>query len=198
MVNGISGNDSAVEVFRAGRSNKRSSLFSVDMRMPSAQQGGSGAPGASTNGSVPAAAASQTDAAFTVPRQNSVASPVSAAPLYAWREDVTAVTTMDDGSTRVDPVNPRQFATAETAQALANQLGLKSYGLNLAGFSSYTADVQMLNPSGNPQEAGLNAGLVADTFARYGSGAGTLGQYMIDRDLAMLRGETIPDPYANR
>jgi hypothetical protein len=194
MVNGIGGFEGSMEAYRTSRLAKRSSLFSIDMRTMAGSAEGS-AQGAQTP--VPAAAVSRILAAPAAVRQDSAAG-LAALPVYAWREDVTALTDMDDGSIRTDAVNPKQFATDETAQALANQLGLKNFGLNLAGFTRYTADVQMLNTSGSALDPALNAGLVADTFARYGSGPGTYGQYLIDRDLAMLRGETIPDPYASR
>jgi hypothetical protein len=191
MVNGIGGIESGTEAYRTGRLTKKSAVFSLDMRMSAVEVAGSAANGLATGGS-------QSAAASPAPRQDSVTRPAAATPAYAWRQDVIALTEMQDGSTRTDPVNLRQFATAETAEALADRLGLKSFGLNLTGFSRYSADVQMLNASGNPLEAGMNAGLVADTFARYGSGPGTYGQYLIDRDIAMLRGETIADPYSIR
>jgi hypothetical protein len=165
--------------------------------MPSAAPAAGGTASSSGAGPTTQVAPSQTIAASPAGRQNSGAAPAGPAA-YAWLQEVTATTHIDDGTTRTDPVNPAQFAAPETAQALAAQLGLKSFGTNLAGFSSYSSDMQMLNASGDPAEAALNAGLVADTFARYGSGPGSYGRFLIDRDLAMLRGETIPDPWASR
>lgn len=123
------------------------------------------------------------------PKTMTITIPAPPVEQYAWEKGVKAITIFSDGRIEENDVNALQFATPETAAKVAAILGLKVTPINLDGFfSKWTRDMLLLTFDGNPNSAGLNAGLVADLFKRYGSAPGSYGRYLVDRDIASIRG----------
>lgn len=96
----------------------------------------------------------------------------------------------EQGVTATDPItgyvsnyNPGQFATADAANRLGDQLGLP---VSEQPWDYNTPSAPVRNLGG-----GLNAGLVNQELSRpeYGSGPGSYGQYLIDRDQRLLAGQ---------
>ena len=107
---------------------------------------------------------------------------------YSWIKNVTQLIRLENGDTiRQVLADSWQFATPQTARLIAEQLGLRVFTDNPAGVNSH--DFQMVNFDGNPYSAALNAGLLAHLLVQYGSGPGTYGQYLVERDLAMINGD---------
>lgn len=104
----------------------------------------------------------------------------------SWFENPQVTTELSDGSTIIQDMNYKQFATPETAAYLAKELGLIVFTLALAGNSKHNVPMLMLNLTGDSQSAALNAGLVADTAMRYGISPGSYGRYLIERDILMI------------
>ena len=76
--------------------------------------------------------------------------------------------------------NPVQFATVDTAQAVAKLVGGQSQDDQLAGPLTRTAPERVIVGAGANM---LNAGLTADLFAKYGDAPGSFAWQVINRDL---------------
>jgi len=125
--------------------------------------------------SQPAATASPATPAATQPSQPAATptQPVPAAPL--WESSVTG--TGPFGSTSV--YNPTQFATAQTAQQMAQIVGGQEQDFTLGLYTTSSPIREIVGAGDNP----LNAGLVADLFQKYGDQQGSYAWTVIDRDL---------------
>jgi hypothetical protein len=80
--------------------------------------------------------------------------------------------------------NTTQFATAATAQKFAKLVGGKVEDVELSGAFSRSAPERMIAVGGHE----LNAGLVADLFAKYGYEPGSEAWQVINRDLGKTHG----------
>jgi hypothetical protein len=80
--------------------------------------------------------------------------------------------------------NTTQFATAATAAKYATLVGGKVEDVELTGAFSRSAPERMIAAGGHE----LNAGLVADLFAKYGDAPGSEAWQVIDRDLGKSHG----------
>lgn len=84
-------------------------------------------------------------------------------------------------------MNSGQFATQGTANDAAGILGGKSVDMNLGGGFQNSAPQRQINVNGVPGDPStqhqLNAGLVADQFAKYGSQPGSLAWNTLNRDM---------------
>ena len=80
--------------------------------------------------------------------------------------------------------NTTQFATAATAQKFAKLVGGKVEDVELTGAFSRSAPERMIASGGHK----LNAGLVADLFAKYGDAPGSEAWKVINRDLGKSNG----------
>lgn len=98
-----------------------------------------------------------------------------------WETSVTG--TGPYGSTTV--YNPIQFATAQTAQQMAQIVGGQEQDFTLGGPYTTSSPIREIVGAGdNP----LNAGLVADLFQKYGDQQGSYAWQVIDRDLGKTEG----------
>ncbi len=97
--------------------------------------------------------------------------------------DASITGTNPDGSVNV--YNPVQFATASTAQAMAQLVGGQVQAENLSGpFTRTAPELDIVGAGANP----LNAGLVANLFAKYGEQSGSYAWQVIDSDLGRTQG----------
>jgi len=80
--------------------------------------------------------------------------------------------------------NTVQFATAATADKFAKLIGGKVENVDLTGAFSRSAPERMIAAGGHE----LNAGLVADLFAKYGDAPGSEAWQVINRDLGKGNG----------
>ncbi len=100
----------------------------------------------------------------------------------AWQNGINISSGIGEGGQTINmPGNSRQWATGNTANTLAQKLGgtvvdqqLEGPGL---GYSSPQKQLQFQNGKQ------LNAGLVADTYSRYGDDPTGYGQYLVNRDM---------------
>ena len=91
----------------------------------------------------------------------------------------TAVTGFNpNGSENI--YNPGQFATLDTAQAMAKLVGGQAQEDQLGGPYTRTAPERVIVGAGQNM---LNAGLVADLFNKYGDAPGSFAWQVIDSDL---------------
>jgi hypothetical protein len=88
--------------------------------------------------------------------------------------------------------NPTQFADQSTANYWAQKLGGTVQNQNLEFFNRSEPERTIAMPGGG----NLNAGLVADTAARYGSAPGSYGAFELYRDQNEASGTPYTDPYA--
>jgi hypothetical protein len=131
---------------------------------------------------VPAApaAAQPTQPAATTPAQPAQPATSTSTP-DLWETSVTG--TGPFGSTSV--YNPTQFATAQTAQQMAQIVGGQEQDFTLGGPYTTSSPIREIVGAGdNP----LNAGLVADLFQKYGDQQGSYAWTVIDRDLGKTQG----------
>ena len=80
--------------------------------------------------------------------------------------------------------NPVQFATAATAAKMATAIGGTVEDVELTGSFSRNVPERMIALGGHE----LNAGLVADLFAKYGDAPGGEAWQVINRDLGKTQG----------
>jgi hypothetical protein len=99
-------------------------------------------------------------------------------PLY--EKSVTGMSFQGTPST----YNTVQFATAATAEKFARLVGGKVENVELTGAFSRSAPERMIAVGGHE----LNAGLVADLFAKYGDAPGSEAWQVINRDLGKGNG----------
>lgn len=118
-------------------------------------------------------------------------------PVSPWESNVTANSLGAGGTPTTFGMNATQFGSQEAQRWLGEHLGMQGYNADPGMMTTYSSPMRMLNQSGNPNSAGMNTGLAADIVSKYGYGPGTYGQYLLDRDKAMLNGQSIADPYAN-
>jgi hypothetical protein len=81
------------------------------------------------------------------------------------------------GSTSV--YNTTQFATAQTAQEMAQIVGGQEQDFSLGLYTTSSPIREVVGAGDNP----LNAGLVANLFQKYGDQPGSYAWTVIDRDL---------------
>lgn len=91
---------------------------------------------------------------------------------------------------RMQVYNPpaRMFATKETADRVAEILGLKAFEAPAGAFGSYSHPLYMVNRTGDPMAAAACAGMVADVLDRYGDKQGSRGYELAQRDIGMIEG----------
>ena len=124
-------------------------------------------------GSTPPASAAAATTPATQPAQ-----PAAAESL--WESSVTG--TGPFGSTSV--YNTTQFATAQTAQQMAQIVGGQEQDFTLGLYTTSAPIREIVGAGSNP----LNAGLVADLFQKYGDQQGSYAWTVIDRDLGKTQG----------
>ncbi len=119
-----------------------------------------------------------------------------AANIYDWLKGVTSTSTNGTGTVQYDPFG-RQFATPDTAQGIAKQFGGNAFGFQPeAGFGQYSQPTQMVG-FGNGNQ--INAGLAADALSKYGSGPGSYGEFLVNRDKNGIYSDySQNDPWANK
>jgi len=133
----------------------------------------------SKSGSTPPSSAQP--AATAVPATPAATQPTPpAAPESLWESSVTG--TGPFNSTSV--YNPTQFATAQTAQEMAQIVGGKEQDFTLGLYTTSSPIREIVGAGDNP----LNAGLVADLFQKYGDQQGSYAWTVIDRDLGKTQG----------
>jgi hypothetical protein len=93
----------------------------------------------------------------------------------SWEQNVSSVSPYGVQSS----YNSTQFATVETASHYANMLGGQVKENTLQGFTQTAPERLIVGAGANS----LNAGLVADLFAKYGSAPGSEAWRVINRDL---------------
>lgn len=96
-----------------------------------------------------------------------------------WETSVTG--TGPYGSTST--YNTTQFATAQTAQQMAQMVGGKEQDFTLGLYTTSSPIREIVGAGENP----LNAGLVADLFQKYGDQQGSYAWTVIDRDLGIAQ-----------
>ena len=116
-------------------------------------------------------------AAPTAPAAPAVPTAGPPSPVFkaSWEQNVTGVSPygMQSG------YNSTQFATAETTDHYAAMLGGQVKENTLQGFTRTAPERLIVGAGANP----LNAGLVADLFAKYGSAPGSEAWRVINQDL---------------
>ena len=128
------------------------------------------------SGSTPPAASEQP--AAPNPTTPPAASP---APGPLFEASVTGTGPYDSHTT----YNCTQFATAETAQRMAQIVGGQEADFTLGGpYTRTSPERDIVGAGANP----LNAGLVADLFQKYGDAKGSYAWQVIDRDLGKIQG----------
>lgn len=125
-------------------------------------------PAASANPTQPADASASPESMRTGPQT----------PLY--EKSVTGMSFQGTPST----YNTVQFATAATTEKFAKLIGGKVENVELTGAFSRSAPERMIAAGGHE----LNAGLVADLFAKYGDAPGSEAWQVINRDLGKGNG----------
>ncbi|MDQ6704419.1 MAG: hypothetical protein M3Z85_00490 [Acidobacteriota bacterium] len=103
-----------------------------------------------------------------------------AAPVSAYEANVHTALAGGAGVSNDVPNNPLQFATAATADALAKKLGGVVREDSLAGNFARSAPERMIV---EPNGKAVNAGLVADLFAKYGDSPDGEAWRVINADL---------------
>jgi len=129
--------------------------------------------GSTPSSSQPAPAAASAGPAATQPNQQ----PSSG---QLWESSVTGTGPFDSTSV----YNPTQFATAQTAQQMAQIVGGKEQDFTLGLYTTSSPIREIVGAGENP----LNAGLVADLFQKYGDQQGSYAWQVIDRDLGITQG----------
>jgi len=140
-------------------------------------------PGSSSgSSSTPAAATDQPAAQATTPKPpaSQPSQPASPAPDPLFEANVTG--TGPFGGTSI--YNSTQFATAETAQKMADLVGGKEQDFTLGLYTTSAPIREIVGAGANP----LNAGLVADLFQKYGDAPNSYAWQVIDRDLGKIQG----------
>lgn len=137
------------------------------------------------SGSAPSSPA-QPAAATTTPAANTAAPPAAPASQPAaegplWETSVTG--TGPYGTSSV--YNCTQFATADTAQKMAQIVGGQEKDFTFGGVYTITSPFREIVGAGNNP---LDAGLVADLFQKYGDQSGSYAWTVIDRDLGKTQG----------
>jgi len=122
------------------------------------------------SGSTPPASAQP--AATTTPATQPAQLPATES---LWETSVTG--TGPFGSTSV--YNTTQFATAQTAQEMAQIVGGHEQDFTLGLYTTSSPIREIVGAGDNP----LNAGLVANLFQKYGDQPGSYAWTVIDRDL---------------
>jgi len=79
--------------------------------------------------------------------------------------------------------NPLQFATAQTAEQMAQIVGGQEQDFTLGLYTTSSPIREIVGAGDNP----LNAGLVADLFQKYGEQQGSYAWTVIDRDLGITQ-----------
>lgn len=125
-------------------------------------------PAVSANPTQPAGASISPDSVKTGPQ------------LPLFEKSVTGMSFQGTPST----YNTTQFATAATAEKFAKLVGGKVEDVELTGAFSRSAPERMIAAGGHQ----LNAGLVADLFAKYGDAPGSEAWQVINRDLGKGNG----------
>ena len=124
----------------------------------------------------PAAATAAQPAPATVPATTAATQPTQPPPTESlWESSVTG--TGPFGSTSV--YNTTQFATAQTAQQMAQIVGGQEQDFTLGLYTTSSPIREIVGAGDNP----LNAGLVANLFQKYGDQPGSYAWTVIDRDL---------------
>jgi len=126
------------------------------------------------SGSTPPASA-QPAAATTAATQTTQPAPTES----LWETSVTGAGPFDSTSV----YNPTQFATAQTAQQMAQIVGGKEQDFTLGLYTTSAPIREIVGAGENP----LNAGLVADLFQKYGDQQGSYAWTVIDRDLGVAQ-----------
>ena len=109
---------------------------------------------------------------------------------WSWFTNPTATAPGASGMMETFALNPMQFGTQDTANRLAGITGLQAYQQDPGMMTSYSNPMMMLNSTGNPMAAGMNAGLLANAANMYGtSGPGSQPfQNQLAQDLQLLNG----------
>jgi len=124
----------------------------------------------------------------TPPASSEPASPATPATPAASQPPQPAAPTPDLWETSVTGTgpyggnttyNPIQFATAQTAQQMAEIVGGQEQDFTLGLYTTSSPIREIVGAGDNP----LNAGLVADLFQKYGDQPGSYAWTVIDRDL---------------
>lgn len=115
----------------------------------------------------------------TQPAQPAATPSQPAATESLWETSVTGAGPF--GSTSV--YNPTQFATAQTAQQMAQIVGGTEQDFTLGLYTTSAPIREIVGAGENP----LNAGLVADLFQKYGDQQGSYAWTVIDRDLGVAQ-----------
>jgi hypothetical protein len=124
----------------------------------------------------PATTTSSQPAPATVPPSPAAAQTAQQAPAESlWETSVTGSGPF--GSTSV--YNTTQFATAQTAQEMAQIVGGQEQDFSLGLYTTSSPIREIVGAGDNP----LNAGLVANLFQKYGDQPGSYAWTVIDRDL---------------
>ncbi len=106
------------------------------------------------------------------------ATAITAPPVSAFERSVTGVSAYGTESS----YSSTEFATAQTAAEMAQKIGGKVEELQFnGGFSRSAPERVIVAPNGHQ----LNAGLVADLFAKYGDAPGSEAWTVINRDLGV-------------
>ena len=108
------------------------------------------------------------------------AQPATPAPAPLFEASVTG-TGPYGGST---VYNTTQFATAQTAQQMAQIVGGQEQDFTLGLYTTSSPIREIVGAGDNP----LNAGLVADLFQKYGDTPGSYAWQVIDQDLGKTQG----------
>ncbi len=131
------------------------------------------------SGSAPSStqpAATAATPATTAPAATQPSAPSTPAPAALFESSVTGTGPYNSFTV----YNTTQFATAQTAQQMAQIVGGQEQDMQLGGLYTTSAPIREIVGAGdNP----LNAGLVADLFQKYGDQPGSYAWQVIDRDL---------------
>ena len=130
------------------------------------------------SGSTPPA--SSQPAAPSGPATPAATQPTQPATESLWESSVTGTGPFNSSSV----YNPIQFATAQTAQQMAQIVGGQEQDFTLGLYTTSAPIREIVGAGSNP----LNAGLVADLFQKYGDQQGSYAWQVIDRDLGKTQG----------
>lgn len=98
-----------------------------------------------------------------------------------WQQGVTITSPDDHGGTITQNANPYQWASSGAANQVASQFGGRAFGANIdMPGGSYSSPQNMVGFDNGRQ---INAGLAGDVLGKYGSGPGSYGTYLVDRDI---------------
>lgn len=120
----------------------------------------------------------------------------AAATPGSYQQGVTTSYEDPAGGRSTVPNNQYQFATPQTAAALAKRLGGTVVGDSLGGPSSTSSPQLMIQLPGGKQP--LNAGLLQGIIDRYGDAPGSYGASLIEGAKAQAMGQSYIDPFANK